>query len=741
MDKITMSEQGRFHNLIEELKRRRVFRVATLYVVAMWPIIQIADILSPALDLPDSAMRTLLIVFISGFPIALIFAWIFNLTPKGLIKVKSSDGDSEPLQEGRLISKNAEVIVVSVLLLLAISLFAFQGSMSDEPTGAIASVVENKRIESIAVLPFVPFSENKQDEFFADGLSEELLNVLAKIKSLRVVARTSSFAYKGVSKNIQEVGKELGVDVILEGSVRRNDVDNTIRVTAQLIDIRTGTHLWSASYDRKFEDVFKIQDEITAAVVGELKITLLGEERQQLMAHETANPDAMIAHSKGRSELAKRTATSIELAAEYFSEAIVKDSEYATAYSSLAEADILMISYSGKPAEIYQAKAQEAVDSALAIDVKSGFAWAAQGLVYYSSNEPNKAIKALEKAIELNPSYAMAYMWYGSLQDDNVKKMEYHKKAFQLDPKSAVAGYNVASNYVKLGRDREAMDIFSKIIEADPFFPGAYLLVGEISEVNGRIGQAIIQYKKAYELSEDPMKAFQIANLYVNLGEIDQAREWITIAETDESEKYKGKLAWLNFSFYMTEGNTQKAREILSDFKEVSSPNMREYYNSVSVNYWLADYSQAIRQFESAEVMRSEKNIDAMSHGAMTAYIYAAFAYQQLEQQDKSNHIINLINVEHDKKMTSGERINANLWYQKSLVQAIEGERQLALISLQRAIDEGWTERLRIQNEPIYINLNSDTNFKAMVTGLEAKINLMREQLAFEESISHHWKS
>jgi len=282
-----MAQSSTFQKLIDELKRRRVFRVATLYVVATWPIIQIADILSPALSLPDGAMRTLLIVFIAGFPVVIAFIWIFNLTPKGLIKVEAAGESKNVESQERLIGKNAELLIVSVLLLIAIGLFVFSGSTalySSKDAGSLSSALESPKIESIAVLPFVPFSENKQDEYFADGLSEELLNVLAKIKSLRVAARTSSFAYKGVNKNIQEVGTELGVDAILEGSVRRNDIDNTIRVTAQLIDIRTGTHLWSDTYTRKFNDIFKIQDDITTAVVAELKITLQGDEQKQLLA-------------------------------------------------------------------------------------------------------------------------------------------------------------------------------------------------------------------------------------------------------------------------------------------------------------------------------------------------------------------------------------------------------------------------------------------------------------------------
>ena len=742
-----MVQQSKFQNLIEELKRRRVFRVATLYVVAMWPIIQIADILSPALNLPDGAMRTLLLVFISGFPIAIGLAWLFNLTPKGVVKVQALDENGSPVAEQRLIGKNVELLIVSVLLLLAISLFIFQGditSSSDDSlteSANLSTAVEVNKINSIAVLPFVPFSENKQDEYFADGLSEELLNVLAKIKSLRVVARTSSFAYKGVSRNVQEVGKELGVDVILEGSVRRNDVNNTIRVTAQLIDVKTGTHLWSETYDRQFKDIFKIQDEITAAVVDELKITLLGEEQQQLLAHESANPEAMVAHSMGRSELAKRTGTAILQAEKYFLKAVQDDPGYATAYASLSEAYSLSIGYAGMPKDEYHAKAQTAVDRALELDPELGLAWAAQGLIYYSSMDMKKdAIEALEKAIELNPSYAMAYMWYGSLQDDINIRTEYYQKAFKLDPKSAVAGYNVANNLIELGRDSEAMEVFGQIVDADPFYPGAYILVAQINEYSGRIDQAIIQYKKAYSLGEERKLAINIASLYIDLGDYENSNNWIKVATNASGEDYYGQLDWLNVANLLAEGKRKDAEEIMVGFKTVDEPNLKDYYRAVIANYILKDYPEVIRQFELAEGMTDELDVEPLSHGGVDAYIYASYAYQQLENFEKSKALIREINAEQDRIATSGGRVPSSLWYQKSLIQSIAGEKKMSLINLQRAIDEGWSQSFRITEEPIFEPLKSDENFKAMLAGLKTRMSLLREQLAFEESFADHWK-
>ena len=733
-----MAGSQRLQQLIEELKRRRVFRVATLYVVAMWPMIQIVDILSPALGLPDDAMRTLLIIFIAGFPVVILLAWLFNLTPKGL--VKNSDTQEED-GEARLISKHFELILVSMLLVTAIGLFMFQGNFSTNTQQMELTEAEAGDAPiSIAVLPFVPFSEDLQDAYFADGLSEELLNVLAKNQKLRVAARTSSFAYKGVTKNIQEVGRELGVNNILEGSVRRNDVDNTIRVTAQLIDVETGAHLWSETYDRQFSDVFKIQDEITAAVVDELKVTLLGDDNQMLMTHETASPEAMVAHTMGREELAKRTSTSVEAAARYFKKAVNDDPTYARAYASLAESYALMIQYSNKPRDEYNALAQDAVNQALRLDPNSGLAWAAQGLIYFGQeNKQDEAREALKKAIELNPSYAMAYMWYGSLLDDIGERNKYHKKAFELDPKSAVAGYNVANNYADQGDDKAAMETFSKIVEADPFYPGAYRLVGEISRSRGRLDQAVVQYKKAYSLDPDLQTAINIGHMYADLEDGKNTAVWLEKIKEKTKNEPRIDVVWLEFFSSLLNKDQETAEKTLLPYRDVESENLFERLNSVMVNYVLKDPVGAIKAYEKSEEIRRQTEMDPPLLKFMEAYVAAAYSYQLLEQPEQAEPILTALNQELDEYSTKGLRLTPQMWYHKALVQALSGEKQMSLVTLQRAIDEGFSESLRMSFEPILDELKDDENFIAMNAGLTAKMNLMREQLAFEESFNTTW--
>ncbi len=236
------------------------------------------------------------------------------------------------------------------------------------------------------------------------------------------------------------------------------------------------------------------------------------------------------------------------------------------------------------------------------IDDQLGLAWAAQGLIYMNDMESDdKAREALKKAIELNPSYAMAYMWYGSLQKDFDKKLELHKKAFQLDPKSTVAGFNVAMNLFEKGKDKEAMEVFSKIVDADPFYPGAYQLVAIINEYNGRIDQAIINYRKSYDLSSNLKSAINLSQLYIDLGDYTQAEKWLKIASEGNNPYYDIGIQWSEVAILLGKKDFDSVKQAIKKMIKNPAKDLPHAMSEVTANYVIEDYSAVIKSFENAK--------------------------------------------------------------------------------------------------------------------------------------------
>lgn len=726
-------------------------RVATLYVVLCWPIIQIADILSPAVGLPPEAMRNLLFLFAGGFPVVLTLSWLFDLNRSGIVRSSgpaagpSKDANSLPAERA-LLGRRVERWIIGLLLSVIVVLFYFQQSANPvQPltttstlTGSI--LAEAKQTPALAVLPFVSFSENSEDQFFSDGLTEELLNALSQLQNLRVIARTSSFAYKGVNKNIQEIGAELKVDSILEGSVRRNDIDDTIRVTAQLIDIATGSHIWSQTFDRKYRDVFKIQDEIASAVVEQLQVSLLADEQGNIKSHESANPEAMVVFSMGRAELAKRTQTSLKDAVRFFTKAIQADPQYADAYAELAKTYALIFNYGDETAE-HLVKAEQAANRAIEIDPSAAGGWAALGLIHMQQHDKEAANQAFHKALALNPNHAMTNMWLGEMQDDPKQRQAYHERAFELDPRSPVAGYNVANDLFESGRDAEAMDVFSQIVKADPYYPKAYELVARINESHGRLAAAIRHYKQAIALDAGTPAAVQLAKLYMDIGDFDTADEWIDTAFAGKAGSSSSELKWLRISALTARGDQTAANVHLRKMLNVPNPDIASTSNATAAAYFLAEPQLAIDSWEqglrlqaaqgrSNDLLLADNNWGFDSN--LEAPIAAAYAYSHLGRETDAAALLAKLDAWLDKKMGAHLKVNPELWYVKAQIMAIRGESNLALMHLQRAIDEGWRQHWRPFVEPCLANLLELDTFKAMMAGLAARMQLMGDQLEFD---------
>jgi TolB-like protein/lipoprotein NlpI len=466
-------------SFINELKRRNVLRVAAAYVVAAWLVIQVVETIFPVYGLSDASIRIVITMLAIGLVPTLIFAWVFELTPEGLKKETEVDrSQSIAPRTGRKLDR-----VIMVVLALALGYFAFDkfvlesqklASLEEQKNAEVAKARQEGRTEglvesygdkSIAVLPFVNMSSDVEQEYFSDGISEELLNLLAAIPKLRVISRSSAFSYKGKDIKLAQVAEELNVAHILEGSVRK--AGNEVRITAQLIDARSDTHLWSETYDRTLENIFAIQDEISAAVVEQLKITLLGAAPR---VQET-NPEAYALYLQARYLGRQLTAESFEQSIALYQQVLSIDPGYAAAWSGIATSYINQAAYNMRPRDEGFALARDAVDKALAL-------------------EPDYA-----RAIENLGWIAMTY------DRDLAVAVRHYERALDLDPADISIIRGAAALLANLGRQEQSIALGEYVIARDPVNPKGHFNLGLSYYHAGRWDDAIASFRTVQRLS------------------------------------------------------------------------------------------------------------------------------------------------------------------------------------------------------------------------------------------------
>lgn len=439
-------------SLFEELKRRNVFKVAIGYLVLAWVVIQVTDSAVPALHLPSWVNSVVFYFGLIVFPFVLFFSWVFELTPNGVMRQSDIDkNNSITLNTGRKLD-----YAIILLLIIALSYFFWESRFANNiPLAQTPTLLEtNKKAAqqiSIAVLPFVDMSPDKDQEYFSDGMSEEILNGLVKLPKIKVAGRTSSFAYKGKNTDLREIGKELNVSTILEGSVRKSGLQ--LRITAQLINAENGYHLWSETYDRKLTDVFIIQDEITTAIITALKVHLTPEDIADKKSVTTIA--GYTSYMKARHELRKRTPDSLQLAADFFQETILLDPLYAPALSGYSRAMSLLPLYSNLKISAPKAieEARKSAQQALNLNKNNGEAYSVLGYIsLYYDFDWQKGERELQKSLMLNPNDSEAYNFLGDyyrtiLNLDLAHQME--SKALSLDPLFWVNNNELAQVYAQ----------------------------------------------------------------------------------------------------------------------------------------------------------------------------------------------------------------------------------------------------------------------------------------------------
>ena len=518
-------EQGQsfLSAVLTELSRRKVLRTVGAYAVAVFVVLQLMDAAVDPLRLPDWLPTLVVIVLILGFPLVFILAWQLDITPGGIKKTRTAG----------LLTGTQNTLLFSLMMLGTVGLgYGFYGYYSNVFTASESgdsgtSVSQQREFvapeNSIAVLPFADLSEDSSQGYFSDGIAEEILNVLAKVKGLHVAARTSSFAFRKPDKDIREIGRLLNVGTVLEGSIRKSG--DRIRLTAQLINVEDGYHIWSNSYDRELDDVFAIQDEVASAIATALVDSFAGlEQKPESRSRDLA---AFEAYRTGRLHWWRRSPDELQKAITLFAKALEHDPAFAPAYAAMADSWLLLSMYGNLTNMKATERAMPMIEKALEIDPGSAEAFAALGLARWQIGQRDAGESALRQAIKLDDDYIPAYLWLGGLLGELGRLPEQNQilqQAMALDPLNELLAINYAGNLASRGDYEAAKDLLQDLIALRPDSAALLSIISGHAMQNGDLVAAWRYARQSYDLEpESPVVIETLAHAWDSIGETEKA--------------------------------------------------------------------------------------------------------------------------------------------------------------------------------------------------------------------------
>jgi len=713
-------------SLYQEMKRRNVIRVGVAYAVAAWLLIQIAETIFPLFGYDETPARIVVVMLAIGFVPILISTWFFELTPEGLKKDKDVDHTrSDNVQAGKKLDQ-----WIIVVLVLALSYFAFdkfvltpqrESELQRQQIAELEQAREAGRSEaleesygekSIAVMPFADMSPEGDQSYFSDGISEELLNLLARIGELRVISRSSSFALRNEGLSIPELAEKLNVTYILEGSVRK--AADQVRITAQLIEARSDTHLWSQTYDRTMSDVFTIQDQISAQVVDALKLELLEAEHSA----GPANSAAYEIYLQGLGLLADRE--EIERAIELFDQVIAMDQDYAPAYASLA----LALVFSDQENSVRYPRLEAAVNRALALDAGNSEALAAVGRLRYEQNRVKEAREFLEQSIANNPNNAFAYRWLGTSYSDAdpVRYYNLSRKAFEVDPLDPSIHYHMAIAASMIGRYESALAAARNL---DPSIRD--VSAGNIHHDFGHLDKALKSFYRAHRTAG---WSGPLPRELIMMGAIELAEIWVADGKRSPSE-----VSYADLTLASLRGESELALSLWVDAAEQRGDAQGQFEKAWALTRYSDNFDKARNAFEQAF---AESGLDHSQFNAdfWWQFLDYALALQHSGEAERAVLLNNEIRAFLETRLTTGMVRNShglNFQLFLSALHAMNNEPQQAFTALRHAAAQGGLSCTHcLSRWPHWANLRGNSEFDQIIAEQKAKFASQLQRLADE---------
>ncbi len=725
-------------SLIQELKRRNVFKVGVAYIVVAWLVAQVLQLIFESFGTPDWVMKTVLVLLGTGLLFALFFSWAFEMTPEGLKREKDVDRSQSITQEtGQKLN-----YVITGVLVLALAYFAYdkfvltasrEAALVEATEQAISEQAQAPEAagepeKSIAVLPFVNLSSDPEQEFFSDGLSEELLNLLAQFPGLRVAARTSSFQFKGQNQDIADIAKTLKVANILEGSVRKSG--NKLRITAQLVQANNGYHLWSKTYDRELTDVFVIQDEISAAIGDALKIELaLGdgpEATHRPMAIEAANPQAFEAYLRGRQLINRRGRESIEEAARSLEKSLRLDAEYAPAHAQLAIATALLMrnpsSYGDLTLEEVIAKATPHAQKAITLAPDLAEAHGALAILALDRLDYPAALEHSRRALELNPSYIDAMNWQYlavSAMGRYTEMREALDRMLEADPLTVVGRLNYMNTF---GYDREFVaghQMADDLLSHSPW--ASYVAHGQISMAyEGKVAESVEWWLRAF--AADPGDS--LSNMYF-------IRAFNYVGLYEEARRASDDLT---FFADLAAGNYEQALDGARLRVELDPENPTAILDYANVLHHVDQVSESLPLFEKLLAILPGRPIQDLMDASPEPTVRLALARRVTGNEASADLAMQLANRDVQERF-EGRAIDQFAYRGNAMLAAFRNDPAGATESIRAALDHGLRDPLFFQ-EPVFAELQDDADFIALRDELDAI--LATERKAVLQLVCHN---